>query len=888
MGGGIGSMPDKKMISRVNHTIMAGIMMGLGLICILGTSGGGSGGLQLPTQYSITGTVQAPDNMLVDSDVNDPGAPYESNDEFNTAQILTNPAIVGGYVNVPGAGFPGRSDSIGDQKDIYRTTLATNQIVTLISAAPSSVAHLSLFLYRADDTATPVDFNQDASTLKTVTAGQGGDYYIEVRAESGHSNYNLTIGQSAASITAQHRSHLPSVTADFVPGEVIVKFKDPIEANPGKIGPLDRAASIGLRHRAGKPGHSMLMGFSDTTARKQVFKSLGIRKNNSTASSVGVLAGDRNRQDTLDVVRALRNRSDVIYAEPNYIRRATAVPDDAQYIRQWHYPMINLPQAWDQTTGSDAVIVAVIDTGVLLNHPDLQGRLVDGYDFISDPLFSLDGDGIDDNPDDPGDQALGGSTFHGTHVAGTVGATTDNMTGVAGVTWATKIMPLRVLGFLGGTSYDINQAILYASGLDNDSGTVPTQRADIINMSLGGADYSAADQDVINQARAAGVIIIAAAGNESDSAPSYPAGYDGVVSVSAVNIEAKLAWYSNFGLSIDVAAPGGDTLTDLNNDGFPDGVLSTAGDDTGGTIEFVYSHYDGTSMAAPHVAGVAALMKGIYPQLTPAIFDLELEAQLITQDLGATGWDNWYGHGLIDALKAVQEAQRLSGGGGIPAAIVTDPKAINIGSGANVHSSIRLSIHNGGEEDLIIDSVSVDPAADWVTVAEANVDVNGVGDYTVNIDSAALSPGLYATGIKIVSHDTSDVIVPVSLRKGFFIGGGNAGFHYVILVDAFTERTVTEVDVGFSSTIGGYPFALMGVSPGQYLLFAGTDLDNDGDLGDRGESFGAFLTTDQPTTLNIQNNMMDLNFNTGFDISLPSGQQLKLPQSYGTYRLLSK
>lgn len=162
-------------------------------------------------------------------------------------------------------------------------------------------------------------------------------------------------------------------------------------------------------------------------------------------------------------------------------------------------------------------------------------------------------------------------------------------------------MPVRVLGIGGGTSYDVLQGVRYAAGLSNDSGTVPSTAAHIINLSLGGAGFSSVAQDTYTEARNAGVIIIASAGNSDTSTPNYPAAYAGVVSVSAVDKSKEKAWYSNFGATIDVAAPGGDTSTVK-----ADGVYSTLADDTTGTRQADYVYYQGTSMAAPHMAGVVA------------------------------------------------------------------------------------------------------------------------------------------------------------------------------------------------------------------------------------------------------------------------------------------
>ncbi|MCA8947104.1 MAG: S8 family serine peptidase, partial [Planctomycetes bacterium] len=169
----------------------------------------------------------------------------------------------------------------------------------------------------------------------------------------------------------------------------------------------------------------------------------------------------------------------ITVAEPDYIRRHFLTPNDPHFAayQAWHYNAINLPAAWNITTGSTSVIVAVVDTGVVLSHPDLAGRLIGGYDFISNPQVALDGNGIDNNPDDPGDNPGQGSSFHGTHVAGTIGAASNNSTGGAGVDWNCKLMPLRVLGAGGGADSDIAEAVRYAARLTNASGTLPPNRA---------------------------------------------------------------------------------------------------------------------------------------------------------------------------------------------------------------------------------------------------------------------------------------------------------------------------------------------------------------------------------------------------------------------------
>ncbi len=806
----------------------------------------------------VSGTIHVPPGTATDSDVNDPAASYSSNDSIATPQDIPDPVSVGGYANQPGTGPIGRSEVIGDTTDIYRVTLSGSETITL-NIGDSTAGDLDLFL--EDISGNLIDSSQGVGSTESLAVTTAGTYLIEVYAYSGASTYVLTIGQ----MTSGASTDPLGVGAPFVPGDVIVRYKDtPPAAGSVKTMAL-RVRSTGLAQRAGRPGGALLMHFAAGTNRASTFHALGIDTGGGRRPPVLIThAADPRidaKEDTIRVLKALRRRKDVLYASPNYIRHPTAVPNDRLYPLQWDYPLINLPAAWDISTGSN-VTIAVIDTGVLLSHPDLQGQLVPGYDFISSPAEALDGDGIDSNPDDPGDGGLGNaSSFHGTHVAGTIAAATNDNIGVAGIAWNAKIMPLRALGKGGGTSYDIDQAVRYAAGLSNDSGTVPAQRADIINLSLGGAGHSQAEQDTFTQARNQGVIIVAAAGNDSSTTPSYPAAYDGVVSVSAVGINKALAPYSNFGPTIDVAAPGGDMSVDRNGDGYPDGVLSTHGDDSSGSIVMDYSFLQGTSMASPHVAGVIALMKSIDPSLTPTQFDTLLASGALTIDLGAAGRDDLYGYGLIDAYKAVVAAQGAAATPGTPAMSVS-PGALNFGS---VGTTATLSVVNSGGGTLTVNPPTDD--ASWLTVSAVSVDGNNLGTYQVAIDRSGLAGETYSATITFTSSENT-VKVPVIMQVNGAVTG-DAGRHYVLVIDPKTLQAVAQTPVDISN--GVYNFSIPNVPAGDYQIFAGTDSNNNGSICDADEACGAYPSLDQPQTITVSGGAAGLDFTTGFAISI-SGQ----------------
>ena len=345
------------------------------------------------------------------------------------------------------------------------------------------------------------------------------------------------------------------------------------------------------------------------------------------------------------VLAALRKDGRVAYAEPNRKVTSFSTPNDPRYAEQWHYDNINLSSAWDLTEGFEEVVVAVIDSGVDTTHPDLKDQLVTGYDFVRNTSQMIDLDG------------------HGTHVAGTVAAASNNGIGVAGTAWQSKVMPVRVLSSVEASSdaFNVYRGVLFATGLcvrDSDGERAcPEQKAQVINMSLGLNDpdkncavqkLSYFDHEALAIAAGAGTTLIAAAGNDSCGAAYYPAADPSVLAVSATGPGNKITSYSNTGLEIWVAAPGGD----MNPDTFGEkgGVLSTWLDGT-------YRYLPGTSMASPHVAGVVALMLAANPELTPT--DIRYLLQLSSTDLGDEGWDPLYGFGLIDAEQAVTFARSI-------------------------------------------------------------------------------------------------------------------------------------------------------------------------------------------------------------------------------------
>lgn len=629
---------------RLQQTLLILGMAGLPLQASIGDAP-----LTLSPAAASDAMFQTAVETALDSDNGtDPDAVFIANDTATTAQALANPVTLTGYVNQPGSGSEGQSRAAGDLVDVYRVNLNAGDRVTLTLAGDGVQDDLDLGL--ADLDGHLLDASAGQVRVEAVTVKTEGEALVLVGAHRGASRYTLTLGAARGPAAASLRLSDP-----FVPGEVIVRFKDQAAEPKGGLRALARSlGGFAGREREARQRNTLL----NLASLKQT--QTGRTPTRTEASSSfpgGFQPADPAAQaklDTLYEVKTLNLDPEVAVAGLDYIRHILFAPNDPYYKYQWHYTQMNLPQTWDITTGAN-VIVAVIDTGVALGHPDLQGQLMAGYDFIRNPVNASDGDGIDSNPDDPGDHTNpdGSSSFHGTHVTGTVAAATNNAVGGAGVAFNAKVMPLRVCGKTDCASYDIEQAVRFAAGLANDSGTVPARRADVINVSLGGTTPSPTEQSVYSQALAAGVIIVAAAGNEGLNEPNYPAALNGVIAVGAVDSSKDRAPYSNFGSWVSAVAPGGNLAKDVNGDGQKDGVLSTVARDAGGTLTYDYELWQGTSMATPHMAGVMALMKAVAPSLTPATVMNLLTSGALTDDLGTAGKDDQFGYGLINASKAV-------------------------------------------------------------------------------------------------------------------------------------------------------------------------------------------------------------------------------------------
>lgn len=807
-------------------------------LLLSGCGGGGSGG-DAENPPDVAGVIDIESGTRVDSDTADDIRLDQSVDNSSpgSAQALPAGAIAGGYLSFDSGTYstanPGLFNFFDDSVDLYATELSPgDRIAVQTFLSPDQSAPLpdrTLRILKQQDgelvevvaPATSSDLMPLTITLESTF--ETGSYLIEVSTTGGIPfRYVLTLADQASASVMNARYTNPA----FMMDEAVVSF----ESDAGS-GTMAAAMAVSERRDLGRGAWLM---------RRDSVRNLAAMSATQVQDA---------RKDTLGWIRELREQPGVASAEPNYLYTSQQVSpdDDPLYDRQWNLPLTRAPMAWQAAPEVGLGIgIAVMDTGVFRSppttsgawHPDLTAnvQLIPGQimDYVSGDLDIDQEPGRDTNPADPGDGKSRSSNFHGTHVAG-IAAAVDNTEGIVGMAPGASIYPVRVLGRDGvGSSADLIAALNWAAGRNE---------IHVINLSLGGLGPSNALKNAIDAAWAGGngQLIVAAAGNQGTDEPTYPAAYPNVIGVGAVDGGGKRASYSNLGESVDVVAPGGDASRDANQDGTADVIISAWGRDDSGTFEPAYAGLQGTSMAAPHVAGIYALMKG-ESTITPGEFRSLLRNGALTEEVGPAFE---YGAGLINALAAMDAALD----GNFPITLGASPSALQFNS-AVLNAELEFSVY---PEDKTVEITGVTSGADWLKLGDISADPTQ--PLAVSVDPSGLEDNKRYTTDLVIAYDpetgtSTTLTVPVSLRLGTSADDRDAGRHYVLLVSADDDRDTIEQLVVAASD-GQYRFAFDQVDPGEYFLVAGTDIDNNGLICESGEACAEYPVNGLPEKIVI-------------------------------------
>ncbi len=826
------------------------------------------------TTRTISGTISVAENSAVDSDTNNSEqANRASNNDPSSAQKLSALFALVGSVNMPGAGPQGPNFKEGDQYDYYSVSLQANQVVELEFTADAQANDIDLVVI--DDTATLGGSSEGPSNpYECVRATKTGTYFVVVGAYKGASIYNMRVS------APNPNTSCPNTTAPLnnaVRGQLLTKRVAKLEGLA--VQTQRKAQSTGdvqMKNALMSSEFPVLWRLPSATNERVAAmahaSSLSGQANAPKKSAAlaqpeketdPVTAAIQDAFDTAAYTKQLMATGLFEYVEPNRLLSTQAgapvgnyPPNDRLYTNQrWHYEMIGMPAAMERLVAlspqpTHRPLVAVIDSGIVADHPDLAPQIEHQASFTNGGTFS-------NNANDIADKIVLG-VFHGSHVAGTVAAATFDGIGAAGVAPMAKLMPINIFEGELATTFDTVQAILYAAGLPNSSGKTPPRRADVINLSLSNKQpvpCSASEADAIKRARAAGVLVVAASGNKAASKVNAPGNCPGVISVGAVGATRQKAGYSNMGEGLMVTAPGGDGATT---------VFSTvAGFNAAGLREPDYGYMGGTSMASPHVAGVMALMRFVNPGITPDQVAAAFTAGQLTDELGSPGYDTTYGWGLINARKAVDVALALKGDGSSPTpgpqgTVVAQPSSLDMGA---LQTSAELTLALSAASNEKVTSVVSDSSA--VSVTPKQVDpATKLGTYTITVNRASLAAGASFVNLQVTTSAARKFNVQVSVQKqevGATQPTASVGTVYVLVLDAETSEKVAEVPV--LPTNGRYAWTYTGSLPQAIQVLAGTDVNNDNLLCSRGEACGAFPTHGaRLPVIYLDGNRNDMNF----------------------------
>lgn len=741
--------------------------------------------------------------------------------------VLPADVLLGGFVSHKAGSYDADFGYPKDQKDSLLLPLSAGQSVRIrlfnsLNNEPIDV-HTRLFLNDVE-----VDREEGASdTSRLLMAERDGEHRLEITVpNAGHPVRYLISSAPESSSNA-----LSLLETDFVLGEAVITLAPP---EPGLLSIASMPASAAHSRSLGGRHHRVSMPDS--------FQPL----NESTLSAQ--MASVPDKAATLEWIRQLQEDPAIESASPNYRVRAMADPTlQTNYEQQrWHYQLAGLESAWNDGFSGQGIRVAVLDTGVYSPdkggswHQELNPNIDCTIQFNENCFNAID---PGSPPVDEGVQTENGVLYHGTHVTGTVGAdVSTEASQFTGVAFDSLLIPVKVLEGEEGTLADVVAGVQWVVNNGNP-------RADIINLSLGASGNSSALEQSLIEARQAGILVTAAAGNEASRRKIFPAAYDSVLSVGAVNCNGTRSRFSNFGFSLDLVAPGGGPGIDCgDNDSFVWSADVVGDNETIGGLP-------GTSMASPHVAGILALLLEranlSQRRLLPPIVDALVREQRLLSAQNQP-FDVQRGYGLVDAsqLSGLGDISRLS-------VLEPDPRRVVFPEG---ESEQRLMLSAKGKNPETVTNVRVVDANDdpWLEVVGNNPD--GSFQIRINRDFLPASEGNVRGDLRVNYVDNEGVqrsfLLPVTVLRPSDEDQRNAGTHFVQLipVDDQGERTGGEViEQAVEARDGRYSFSFdpTEIPPGDYLLLAGSDLDNNGFFCDAGEACARFPRTEEPRPITI-------------------------------------
>lgn len=869
------------------------VILTIASVLLTACSGGGGGASEpLPDQSTaLSGTISIAAGTRVDTDNGDA---LQAISPLIEPQLLPREFTLAGYVSGSAGDYPPLAGQVfsffADPDDQFLFQSVAGFEITLQAFQTREGGGTGIELKVSDASGngwTGQDTAVAGGSMARVVIPSGtpvGEFQIDVSPLNDSPMLYVLSAQSTGSAISSKSLQWPDY--DFAQDEALVRV----------------APNSGLHGLS-------VAGISATKVKALSQNVWKVRRSDSAVTASGTTSV---KKQTLEWIEQLRNQPSVEWASPNYIVRSmNSTLDEPLYTASvlgqgWHYDLIKGPLTWQLApNGAAGVSVAILDTGLFRDpqtgdwHEDLAAHVAAGYDAIDGDLL----------PADPGN-AVGESVYHGTHVAGTVGAVVNNRGG-GGVAFGSTIVPVRVLGEGGtGTLSDLIEAVKWVS----------QQNIAVVNMSLGGlpcgdamvsGDDPASLQSVIRDAASGGnhTLFVAAGGNNSSSIPTCPADLENVLSVGAVDAGGSLSSYSNYGNAIDLVAPGGDAGRDANADGQPDLVSSTSAAVIDGTLEPIYRGLQGTSMAAPHVSGILALMKAELPQLNADDVASLLQSGRLTDCPQPCDGTSDSGYGLIDGAASMQAALD----GNIPEVLNVSPSVLDLTSEAGSVISDTVEVSPLGDYSVTLSQVVASDS--WFTVSGAPSLPHTLGPasplvLTVELHPEQLEPGVASRGKLSLTYSSgtesnATVSIPVVGQIVTDEQAKDAGRHFVLLVnpkpvgdsyETVAQTAVMAVDGEYSFSFqwddGESPQLLNEVPPGDYFLVAGSDLDNDGYICQTGEACAEYPVSGlrEVLTLNPGEPVEGIRMTTSyFRPSLSSANRKLMPRpGFSGYKLLSR